>query len=206
MPPATTLTLKGYYHSGLSPGEAYARFREDGGHQRKQDFLSAYRVVTQQPKAAYNVGGAARAGVKKPKVEKYRKKAEKIKAKQPARKPAQKKKRSASHGKKHKEGGETPPEKTDSAKRRGVDVSAHFGAGAPDLVALKKDLQAHGIKFFRRGGKDALTLATDGENGTVNLYGTMIYEPKNDIGGRVTGVARTLIRSAMKKIGRQTTL
>jgi hypothetical protein len=203
------VTLKSLYSRGYGPAEAYDVFRAEGGHRRKQLFLNEYRQITQQPRAAYNVGGAKRAGVKKPKVEKYENKKEKLKTKPKAKKPAPKKKRSKSHGKKHKGGGEEPPgegEKANSAKRRGVDVSAHYGAGAPDLRVLKKDLQAHGIKFFRRGGKDALTLAKDGENGTVNLYGTMVYEPSKDTGGRVTGVVRDLIRRAMKKIGRQTTL
>lgn len=220
MPPATKNELKSYHNAGLSPARAYEKFREDGGRQRKQDFLAAYRVITQKPRAAYNIGGAKRSDVVKPKVEKYEKKREKKRVqegkKKPAtKKPTGKKKRSESHGKKHKAGDHPfhPQENLDtlggpgtSAKRSGTDISASYTAGSPDLKSLKKELQDHGIKFFQRNGHDALTLAKDGENGTVNLYGTMIYDPSRDKGGRAVGIARTLINKAMKAIGRQTTL
>jgi hypothetical protein len=207
--------LKDLYRRGLQPEEAYDTFRVEGGKRRKQFFLNEYRQITQNPRAAYNVGGAKRADVKKPNVEKYEKKKQKIKEKVKNGKPRGAstktgRKRTESHGKKHKRKeelgeGEAPP-KPDSAKRSGLDVSAHFMAGSPDLKALKKELQHHGIKFF--GGKDKreIVLATDKESGNVHLYGTAIYEASRDKGGKAVGIARELIMKTMKKLGRQTTL
>lgn len=203
MDQTTKTMLKWFNERGLSASAAYREFREAGGKRRKQDFLSDYRQITQKPRASYNVGGAKRSDVKVSKVEKYEKKKERKRAQQAApKKPSPKKKRSKSHGRETGGGGG----KGTSVKKGGVDLSTSFGAGSPDLKTLKTELQRHGIKFFRRDGKDALTLAKDGENGTVNLYGTMIYDPSRDKGGRVVGVARTLINKAMKTIGRQMTL
>ena len=211
MPPATKDEIKNWIKADLKPQAAYERFREAGGKQRKQDFLAAYREVSQKPKAAYNIGGAARKDVKQPKIEKYVKKREKKKAKaakpataKPARTRTPKRKAKEAKRKAKKGGGGGGGGAGKSyVITKGLDIAANYRAGAPDLKQLQRTLKDHGLRFFDRKGQQTLTLAKDGENGTVNLYGKAIYEPKKDLGGRATGIARVLIDKTMKEINRK---
>lgn len=212
--------IKASIKEGLSSNKTLEKLKAAGIEIRRQDAQAQVRQISQKPKAAYNIGGAKRADVKKPQVEKYIKKAAKKKAKQAAPASSKKsKKRTKSHGKKHKRKtpagpgaisdeehyeGDVPGKGKKSAKRTGLDVTAHFTGDSPDLKKIKAELQRHGIKFFDSKDRRELVLAKDKESGNVHLYGTAVYEADKDQGGRVTGLTRVLLNKALKRLGQAT--
>ena len=196
--------LKKYHDAGLGSQSAYVAFKEAGGKWRKQDFLAAYRMIGGTTKASYNIGGAKRAGVKKPKVEKYEKKRERKRAKDaalPARKPAKPRSQARKEKeKRHKKGkgGGGGAQVGKGYKIGAIDVTASTLGKPVDYKELMDDLKAHGIRVWDEDGGQVLHVAKSGD--TVHVYGTAIYEPDNDDGGIAFGVAGSLISKIKREL------
>jgi hypothetical protein len=202
--------LSSFYHAGLTPSEAYTAFKESGGKWRKQDFLNAYRVYTHEPKAPYNIGRAAPEHVAKFEKKKARKRVSEAKVKVKGAKPRTKARKAKEARHKAARGMPDEIEQTEGEGhyrgagyeiRSGVDVTA-WNKGDVNFSDLVEDLKAHGIRFFDPDGGDtsSLKLAKDSIHGSVHLYGTAIYEEKNDKGGRAVGLSRVLIEKTMKAL------
>jgi len=197
-----------YYAAGLNSNEAIDKFREEGGHWREQDFKAAYRMIRGTPKAGYNIGGAARAGVKEPKIEKYQKKAARKKAKKAAL-PAKGKKKARTPARKKKEAKkkakrERAPEIGGVIRGQGytikaIDITISTLGRPVNYRELQDDLQAHGIRIWSEEGRETLHLARSGD--TLHVYGMAIFEPGNDEGGQAFGTARALIDKIKRELG-----
>jgi len=199
-------TLVAYKDAGLAPKEALRTFRASGGKYKTTDFYAAYRQITGQPRAAYNIGGAKRAAVKKPQVEKYEKKKVKERIKEAAKPKRAKKAAKPSKGKKRTEKRKTKERRHKAGKEKkanyqikAIDIQASTLGKKISYQDLKEDLQAHGIRAWNEDGSDALYFAKSGD--TVHVYGMAIYERDKDEGGQAFGVAGSLITKIKRSLG-----
>jgi len=195
--------LLDFKERGLPPQVAYEDFRRTGGHWRKQDFLAAYRQVTGQRKAAYNIGGAKREAVKEPKIEKYEKKKARKRVKEvapPAKRPSGKKARTPKRKEKEARYKAARAPKKDYTIKA-IDVSVGTLGQSPDYAEIRKDLQEAGIRVFRGDGGESLHLARGGK--TIYAYGTAIYTPKEDKSPRLVGLSRAIAEKVKAAVLRQ---